>query len=230
MKNFVAIIILMFSTCIYSQELKDKKWILKLNAMQLVDIFSYPTLQVSAERKVNPYFSVNAEIGYQLSDFKNKDSEKDTIFLKQKGFKTNIEGRIYLLKLINSRVKSNRGELYVGLQFFYRENQSTNSVSYSPKIDSTKYFTDVFGTKRKAFGINITIGHQITILKRIVLEPFIGIGMMNKRIKNSDIQYNKEKDFRGGSDLVPFFEGLNLEESSGIDVNFCSGLRIGYRL
>jgi hypothetical protein len=135
-----------------------------------------------------------------------------------------------LFKLLKSRAKSNRGEFYVGLQFFYRQNQSTNVVDYSPKSDSTKVFTDVFGTKRKAFGINMTIGHQITILKRIVLEPFIGIGFMNKKIKNSNIQYNEEKDFMNGSGLVPLFQGLNLEENSGTDVNFCAGFRIGYKL
>ena len=226
MKNITLILILVFSSCIYSQELKEKNWILKLNALQLVDIFSYPTLQFSAERKINPYFSVNAEIGYQLYDFQERDIQKDTIFLKPTGFKTNIEGRIYLLKLINSRIKSYRGELYIGLQFFYRENQSTDDVRYSPKTDSTKVFSDTFGMKKKAMGLNITIGHQIT-LKRIILEPFIGIGIMNRKIKNSDIQYNEEKDFIRESH---FNLSSNLEEDSGTDGNFCVGFRIGYKL
>jgi Protein of unknown function (DUF3575) len=230
MKNISVVLLLMFTNCIYSQDLKEKNWILKLNAMQLIDIFSYPTIQISAERKINPYFSINTEIGYQFYNFNERNSVRDTIFLKQKGFKTNIEGRLYLFKLLNSRTKSNRGELYVGLQLFYRENQSTNLVNYSPKSDSTKVFTDVFGTKRKAFGVNITIGHQITIFKRIVLEPFVGIGLMNKKIRNSDIEYNKEKDFRLGTGLVPFFQGRNLEESSGTDLNLCAGFRIGYKL
>ena len=226
MKHFVTIIISMLSMNAFSQELKEKDWILKLNGTQFIDIFSYPTLQVSAERKINPYFSINAEIGYQIYDF----HQKDTIFLKPKGFKTNIEGRIYPLKLIDSRIKSNRGELYVGLQFFYRENQNTNLVEYSPKNDETKSFIDYFGTKRKAKGINITIGYQISALKKFVLEPFIGFGILNRSIKNSDIQYDKIKDDRNGTDLVPFVQGLNLEESSGSLFNFYTGFRIGYRL
>lgn len=225
-KNLITVIILILSVNTFSQELKEKRWILKLNPTQLIDVFSYPTLQISVERKINPYFSINAEIGYQLYDF----HQKDTVFLQPKGFKTNIEGRIYPLKLINSRIKSNRGELYVGLQFFYRENQNTNVVEYSPKIDSTKLFRDYFGTKRTAKGFNITFGYQITASKKIVLEPFIGFGILNRRIKNSDIQYDKTKDERGGTDLVPLFQGLNLEESSGSLFNFCTGFRIGYRL
>jgi Protein of unknown function (DUF3575) len=226
MKNFVKIIILFLSINTFSQELKEKDWILKLNATQLIDVFSYPTLQISAERKINPYFSINAEIGYQLYNF----YKKDTIFLNSKGFKTNIEGRIYPLKLANSRIKSKRGGLYIGLQFFYRENQNTNAVDYSPKIDSTKLFRDYFGTKRTAKGFNITFGYQISASKKIILEPFIGFGMLSRSIKNSDIQYDKIKDERGGTDLVPLFQGLNLEESSGSFFNFCTGFRIGYRL
>ena len=105
---------------IFAQESKESNWILKLNATQLVDAVSYPTLQISAERKINPYFSVNAEFGYQLYDF----SKADTLLLKSKGFKTNLEGRVYLFKLLNSRIESKRNEFYVGLQLFYRENEA----------------------------------------------------------------------------------------------------------
>lgn len=216
----------MLSMNVFSQEMKDDQWVLKLNATQFIDIFSYPTLQVSAERKINPYFSVNAEIGYQLYDF----HQNDTIFLKPKGFKANIEGRIYLLKLINSRIHSNGDELFLGLQLFYRENQSTNVVEYSPKTNETISYRDFFGTKRKAKGFNITLGYQISASKKIVLEPFVGFGMLNRNIKNSDIQYDKTKDERGGTDLVPLFQRLNLEESSGNLLNFSTGFRIGYRL
>jgi hypothetical protein len=226
MKKIITIIILIFSVNAFSQELKETNWILKLNTTQLIDAFSYPTLQLSLERKINPYFSINAEVGYQLYDFK----EADTIFLKPRGFKTNIEGRIYPFKLINKRAKSNRGELYIGVQLFYRANQSTNVVDYSPISDSTKLYRDYFGTKRTAKGFNITIGSQISISKKIILEPFIGFGLLNRSIKNSEIQYNPNKDFRGGTDLVPHFQGLNLEESSGSLFNFCTGFRIGYRL
>ena len=225
MNKIIRILIFTISINSFSQELKEKNWILKLNAIQLIDIFSYPTLQLSAEKIINPYFSLNAEFGYQLYDFR----KNDTIYLKPRGFKANIEGRIYPFKLINSRIKSNNSEFYIGLQFFYRENQSTNRVEYSPISDSTKIYKDYFGTRRKAKGFNITLGYQISVSK-IILEPFVGFGMLNRNIKNSEIQYDKTKDFRSGTDLVPLFQGLNLEESSGSLFNFCMGFRIGYRL
>ncbi|MCD0456537.1 DUF3575 domain-containing protein [Chryseobacterium sp. LC2016-27] len=226
MKKLLFALIPMISTLIFAQESKESNWILKLNATQLVDAVSYPTLQISAERKINPYFSVNAEFGYQLYDF----SKADTLLLKSKGFKADLEGRVYLLKLLNSRIESKRNEFYVGLQLFYRENEGTNSVDFSPKNDETKFYTDNFGTKRTAKGFNITFGNQISMSKKIILEPYIGLGLMNRKINNSDIEYDEIKDTRNGTGLKPLFQKLNLEESSGNLFNFCFGLRVGYRL
>ncbi|MCE3075966.1 DUF3575 domain-containing protein [Chryseobacterium gwangjuense] len=226
MKKLLTLLILPFSTLIFAQESKESNWILKLNATQLVDVVSYPTLQISAERKISPYFSVNAEFGYQLYDF----NQPDKIILKSKGFKTNLEGRVYVFKFINSRTESKRNEFYVGLQLFYRENESSNSLEYSPKDDDSKQYTDYFGTKRTAKGFNIMFGNQISVSKKIILEPYIGLGMMERKINNVDIEYDKTKDQIIGSDTVPLFKRLDLEESSGNVFNFCVGLRIGYRL
>ncbi|MFC7348180.1 DUF3575 domain-containing protein [Chryseobacterium zhengzhouense] len=226
MKKLLTILILPFSFLIFAQESKESNWILKLNATQLVDVLSYPTLQISAERKINPYFSVNAEFGYQLYDF----NKQNITILKSKGFKTNLEGRVYLFKLMNSRIESKRSEFYIGLQLFYRENESTNSLEYSPKDDDSIQYTDYFGTKRTAKGFNIMFGNQISVSKKIILEPYIGLGIMDRKINNIDIEYNKTNDQILGSDTVPLFKRLDLEESSGNAFNFCFGLRIGYRL
>jgi hypothetical protein len=226
MKKLLTIFILTISTLIFAQESKENNWILKLNATQLVDVVSYPTLQISVERKINPYFSVNAEFGYQLYDF----NKQDITILKSKGFKSSLEGKVYLFKFINSRIESKRSEFYVGLQLFYRENESTNSLDYSPKDDDSKQYTDYFGTKRKAKGFNIMFGNQISVSKKIILEPYVGLGMMDRKINNIDIEYDKTKDQIIGSDAVPLFKRLDLEESSGNVFNFCFGLRVGYRL
>ncbi|WP_262152121.1 DUF3575 domain-containing protein [Chryseobacterium foetidum] len=226
MKKILSVLILFVSTLIFAQEAKESKWVLKVNAVQLLDMFSYPTLQISAERKINPYFSINAEIGYQLYDL----SKADTILLKTRGFKTNIEGRLYLLKLLNTRTESKRNEIYVGLQLFHRENQNTNIVSYSLIDDSTVGATENFGTKRKATGFNVTLGNQISVSKKFVLEPFVGFGSMRRKIENTDLEYDKTKHEVVGTDIEPLVKRLNLEESSGNVFNFCFGLRVGYRL
>ena len=224
MKINVILIILMVNLG-YSQQ-QNENWILKINTIQLIDIFSFPTLQISAEKKISPYCSLNGEFGYQLYDFKSTD----TLFLKPKGFKCNLEFRLYISKYISKRTKSRESEFYLGIQTFYRQNQSTNSVSYSPKIDDSKYFTDTFGTLREVKGLNLIIGWQISISKKLIIEPFLGLGFQSKKIINTNIEYDSEKDIRGGTDLQPLFIGLNLAESSGSKFNFCNGLKLGYKL
>ena len=127
-------------------------------------------------------------------------------------------------------MKTQKSELYLGLQFFYRQNQSTNTVSYSPKNDSTKNYNDTFGTKRNVKGLNLTIGNQFTLGSNFIIEPYFGIGFQIKKIKNSNIQYSQEKDIRNGTGLVPFFQKLNLEEGAGTDIDLSFGFRIGYKL
>jgi hypothetical protein len=73
-------------------------------------------------------------------------------------------------------------------------------------------------------------GNQISVSTKIVLEPYIGLGLMNRTINNSNIEYDEANDTRNGTGLKPLFQKLNLEESSGNVFNFSFGLRIGYRL
>jgi hypothetical protein len=229
MKNFIAIIILMFSMNSFSQELKEKNWILKVNTTQLIDAFSFPTVQISVERKLKPYLSVNAEFGYQLYEFK---TEIDTTVLKPKGFKANIELRCYFQKLLKSRNISNRNELFVGIQIFYRQNQKSNSLEYR-RIDNEVnpiYFDDNFGVKKSAKGINLTFGDQISISKKIILEPYIVIGYMDRKIENFELEYNKEKHIADRNDGIPILVRYDIEDESKQNVNFGFGLRIGYKL
>jgi len=215
---------MMLSIFIYSQESKENNWAIKINAIQLSDFASFPTLQLSVERKINYYSSLNIEIGYQLYDV----SAADTIFLKPKGFKTNIEGRIYLQKLFNSRVKTKRNELYAGIQVFYRENQTNNFMRYVviDPINLNEYVDD-FGVKKTAKGINLTFGDQISVSKKVLLEPFIVLGYMNRKIINTNLEYDESK--HSFSMNHAFLLGNNLESGSGNMFNFGLGFRVGYR-
>jgi hypothetical protein len=224
MKKAILTIILFLPTALFAQESGEKKWVLKLNAAQTVDFFSFPTIQVAAERKLNSWFSVNAETGYQFYD----PSKRDTGFLMAKGFKTNIEGRMYLAKLINGRTESKRNEIYLGIQVFYRQNQGGNSLYYSPVNDSTKQFEDNFAFKKTAKGINLIFGYQLSA-GRLVLEPFAGVGIVHRQMKNTNIEYDKSiHEIRGGY-LASYIADSELEENSGNAVNICIGFRIGCR-
>ena len=228
MERYLILAFYLFSNLIFSQGAGlDRNWSIKGNAIQLIDGASFPTFQLSTERKINSYFSIAAEFGYQIYSF---DTAADTIFSKPSGFKSNIEGRIYLQKLLNSRVNSKRGEFFVGLQLFYRQNQFSSYVSYREisqnENSNSRRYNDDFGVKTEAMGINLTFGNQISVTRKLLLEPFIILGYMNREIRNSELQYVESKhEIDSGGFLV-----TDLENQSGKIFNFGFGFRIGYRL
>lgn len=229
MKNFLVIILLTFSIHVFSQELKEKEWILKANTTQLIDIFSFPTVQVSAEKKLNSFLSVNAEFGYQVYEFK---TEIDTTILKPKGFKASVEFRCYFQKVLKHRTVSKRNEFYAGIQLFYRQNQKSNAVVYRRIEDDVNptYYDDSFGVKKSVRGINVTFGDQIAISEKIILEPYVLLGYMDRNIENYELKYTDEKHTGDRNDGIPLLVALDIADKNKNNVNFGFGLRIGYKL
>ena len=225
-KTFVLFIFLPFFLFSQGNE-KEKELILKGNLTSTIDVFSFPTIQLSLEKKLTDRFSLNGEIGYQLYDFR----KVDTLFINPKGFKINIECRYYFSKHLTTISKNKLEGAYIGLQGFYRKNQYTAGISYCTTPDSTISKDDEFGVKKSIIGLNGIIGYQSSITTNIVVDMYAGLGMMNKTIKNTDIQFNsKAGDFIIGNDLVPLFSKLNLSESSGVSANITFGIRVGIRL
>ena len=74
------------------------------------------------------------------------------------------------------------------------------------------------------------LGYETSITDKLVVDMYVGLGGMNRVIKNTNIQFNRNSgDFLAGTDLVPLFEKLNLSESSGGSVSITFGLRIGIK-
>ncbi|MBD8082726.1 hypothetical protein [Chryseobacterium caseinilyticum] len=229
MKKLLSVLIFFVSTLIFAQEEKESKWILKLNPSQLADAFSFPTVMVSAERMINPYFSISAEAGVQVYE----TFKIDSTMLNSKGFKANIEGRFYFSKFFNKRTTPKRNQQFVALQLFSRKNQTTDILRYYPTSDNpnNEVFTDYFGVKKRVLGVNLIMGNQISILrsKRLILEPYYGIGFMNRKIENTALQFGVAKhEIQYGNH--EFFRNRMLEKGSGNFLNLVVGFRIGYKL
>ena len=229
MKKKLIIIILSFSNLIYSQEEKKQyNWAIKINAFQLIDNFSFPTLQLSTERKINSWSSVNAEFGYQIY---NSVTIADTVSLKSKGFKANIEGRIYFQKLFN-KYRSDKHRLFLGLQLFYRQNQKSSSITYRHinEEEGEYYYDDDFGVKKSVRGINLTFGNQFSIRERFILEPFIALGYMDRNVENPGSKYDRNKHIADQNDGVPIVVGFDIKDDDNEDhINIGFGVRLGYR-
>ena len=199
--------------------------IIKWNVTSLIDIVTFPTVQLSVEKKLSRYLSLSSEVGYQLYSYRHTD----TTFLKPEGFKVNFECRYYISNSFKGFTPELEG-IYLGLRPFYSQNQYNANIPFQTKSDSVNWNDDDFGVKNRTYGLNCILGFQKSISDRIIFDFYSGLGIMKRRVNNTDLQYNKDSgDLLGGTDFVQFLETLNLSESSGLWGNILFGFRIGYK-
>ena len=202
-------------------------WSVKVNASSLIDIFTFPTVQLSVEKQLSDYISLSAEGGYQLYNF----SHADTSFVNPTGFKANLEFRYYLSKFLTTRLSNKLGKAYIGLRPFYSQNQTNTSISYQTPADPVKWIDDDFGLKNSTYGLNFILGFQKTITEKLFVDLHTGLGIMQRTVKNYELQYINGPGYSlAGTELIKFFKRLNLSESSGLWGNVLFGFRIGYKL
>lgn len=189
--------------------------------------FVFPTLQVSVEKSISRHFSFEAEGGYQLFGLRNIDS----IPLKAKGFKTDLALKYYFLIDLNKKTKLKNSGLYVGLQPFFKQNQYARVVNYYSKSDSLNFKTDGFGVKKTQIGMNCIVGfQQLFFHKKLAVDLFLGIGGKHLNVQNYYRNYDPALDRVRGTDLVPYFAGLDMKENSGAKINMTAGLKIGFKI
>lgn len=215
------------SNMIFAQMNYDKPtWSIKANATSLIDIFTFPTIQLSVEKQLSDYFSLSTEGGYQLYNF----SHVKTPVLNTNGFKVNLELRYYLSKFLTTRLSNKLGRAYMGLRPFYSQNQGNASISYKAPADPAKWIDDDFGVKNTTYGVNYILGFQKTITENLFVDLHTGAGIMQRNVSNTELQYIKDAGYTvAGTGLIKFFKSLNLSETSGLRGNVLFGFRIGYK-
>ncbi len=198
-------------------------WIINWNVTNLADVFTFPTLQFSAEKRISDKFSLSAGIGYQLYDI----HETDTVFLKPRGFKTYIEARYYIIDKIPFDLPHYFDGLYVGLQPFFRKNQYSTGISFYSSPDSFLRKTDNIGVIKNVMGINGILGWQLQVNGRFYVDFYGGMGYMYRKVKNTNRQFNEDKgDYLLGS----LFQSYDLSNTNWHSVSFTIGFKAGVRL
>jgi hypothetical protein len=218
LKNLLLLVL--FCNCAYSQQKDSLGLIIKFDAAQLIDHASFPNLHFQVEKQISRNFSIIGGVGVQV----DKSTEADTSFVATRGLKLNLEARFYVSKRDNRRHPGH----FVGVQAFYRANQKNQSLRYS--TPSSTYYVDDFGVKKVIYGLNVMSGYQFIINEKkfpLILEPSVGIGIMNRKVTNYDLQYNRDidEDAENHSFTLP----SNLESASGFRPNFTIGMKIGYK-
>ena len=229
MKCKLIIFFLVISNLSFAQKIHNNTTtlIFKVNVTSFIDVFSFPTVQFSVEKKLSRYFSLSSEVGYQLYTFKYAD----TTFLNPEGFKVNFECRYYIPEFRKSIGLNQPLEgIYLGLRPFYRQNQYNAYIPFQTKSDSVNWNNDDFGVKNKTYGLFFILGFQKSVSRKLIFDFFSGLDVEKRIVANSDLQYNKYSgDIMGGTDFMRFLWKFNLSESSGLWANISFGFRIGYK-
>ncbi|MFT3703367.1 MAG: hypothetical protein QM802_13405 [Agriterribacter sp.] len=233
MKFVLVTLTIVFSHTVFAQKsIEERTLIVKGDPLALINNFTFPLVQFSAEKRLSKHFSIAPELGVQL--YNSKLSSIDSNLTKWNGFKLGIEGRYY--GLFRSKYR-NRGpyrawaEKYLSLSIFYRQNRDNAQVFYHKPDDTTRY-NDCFVFSKKAWGINLIYGVQIN-KKRFVAEFYGGIGFLNRRTKNYSREYDDLTDelIRDSDVTVAGIKkGAALRENSGTIGNIIVGIRLGMRL
>ena len=202
-------------------------WFFKGNATSMIDIFTFPTVQLSVEKLVTDYIGLSLEGGYQFYNF----IRTDTSFLHPSGFRINFEFRYYLSRFINTRLSNKFGRIYTGIRPFYSRNRFNASLTYKTDPGSPDWTDDDFAGKNNTFGLNFIFGFQKSITERLIMDMHAGVGVMYRSVTNSNLQYEKDAGYSlAGTEIINFFKELNLSGTSGLWPNALFGIRIGYRL
>lgn len=233
MKCILIILSLIVSYASFAQKpAEERTWIVKADMLTLVNVFTFPIVQFSAEKRLSKDFSIAPELGIQL--YNSRPSLIDSNLTKWKGFRMGIEGRYY--GLFRSKYR-NRGpykawaEKYLSLNIFYRQNRDNSQVFYNKPNDTTRY-SDCFIANKKAWGINLIYGIQVN-KQRFVAEFYGGIGLLSRNIKNDlrEYDYISDEVIRDVDVTVSDFKKQSsLQENSGTIGNIILGIRLGLKL
>jgi hypothetical protein len=207
-----------------SQDTIPNRWIVKANATSWLNPY-FPALKMGLEKQVAKNLSISGEMGYHII-YAGYQSV-DTFAIKSGGFSGNIEGRYHLKNNKKSRIPSRK---YLAVNLFYISEQYNSSLDYTD-ISDTAYLrvrNDNFTVDKKRWGINFIYGKQKQFAKRWITDGYIGIGVRQKNIVNTHREFdtkahkNAEIEFRTSV--------FDLSETSGVNINFTLGVRIGFIL
>ncbi len=220
MKINCCIVLLLFCIAGFTQEQASPGIGIKFNVTTAAAVVDFPTLQLGVEKRLGKHLGVFAEAGYQLYTLINRS---DTAFVKERGFRANMEIRRYLKEEYPGR------KFYVGGALFYRGN-TANDWTYDSILlhngNETQRKVDAFWFKKRTFGCNIITGIDFLFKKWLQVELYAGIGI--KKTATSDFQLQADHlTNKGKEDVI----GALLAQDNmrnGWGPNATLGIRIGH--
>ncbi len=228
MKPLYIVLFLLPLMGISQEYVKPNSFIIKTNLTSPIDAFSFPTINISAEKRVAHNVSIAGEFGYQFYGVR----KVDTAFITPNGYKANIECRFYHLFTNDVRKINTLTGGYLGINFFYRSNENNLELSYYPNSNGGNTKKDCLWASRNIYGSNVVLGYQGRITPGIVIDSYVGLGIMNRTSVNHNREYNSATDslYITVDYVMSPVEKANLTENNGWKVSLTFGMRIGIKI
>ena len=227
MKYYSGLLALLISASSYGQ--KDKLSI-TICPLAAADFFSFPTIQGGVEYRFTPKISWYNEFGVEYA--RSFIGLPDSVILRPHGIKVKTELRYYFHSGRAAGRSDLSGQQYVAINGFLTSDTHNTEVLYHSKGD-TSTRTDVFGVKKKVWGLNAVYGMEQLIGKRFGLDWYFGAGIRFRYITTVGQQFNFQSDYlEGPIDYNLPFEREKTEAKGGFSTtaNLTAGIRLFYRL
>jgi hypothetical protein len=201
----------------------------KLNFLSPVDVFNFPTIDLSLEHRITNSFSISAEGGYEAYHFKNPD----TSFVHPTGYKLATELRLYRpfkSPAVKRTMHSSLTGFYIGADLFFRKEQYNAAVEFTkPGADTTVYI-DNYWSSKKATGVDLTFGYQWKPFDRVVADAYLGIGMLQRTISRHELTYSEKEgdEISTSSRTDSIFAAKDLREKNGPGLSLAFGVKFGF--
>lgn len=242
-KYFSILITMLFAAqAVGGQEEKKIPVLLKLSIPSLGDETTFPSLRLSAERKLGVKTSLAIEAGYQLYAI---DRFVDTANTKPKGIKLGAELRYYP----GHQSRSNITGFYLAANAFFRRNKYAERLEYYSKTDQNPNYaeltTDEFTVKKSISGLHLLVGKQFNlrvplnptkpkkVFPRVFIDGSLGLGCFYRHTVNEHREFNEELFERNRPRHPNVYDAYirsGLSENSGLRPSLVFNFRIGYRL
>ncbi|WP_346236012.1 hypothetical protein ABDK00_017625 [Niabella insulamsoli] len=242
MRNLFCLLLTFIASTVGFGQTPDKNTIgiIKLNLTSLLDETTFPTINVSLEKKISRTGSLTFEAGYQIYSIGNS---ADTSFVNNRGFKLAFEFRHYL----NQKDVAKLTGYYIAANIFQRSNQYTEDLMYSlqqEKDNPNQRLEDEFVVKKSVTGLNFVLGKQSNPtaktwlkkykgLSKIFIDPYIGLGIFYRQVKNERREFEEGKHERYKSrhpNAYDIFASSGLAENTGFRPSLIGGIRLGIML
>lgn len=186
------LLLLCCTLLLFSSHAQNKKAIVKINPLALIDEASFATIQAGIEFPVGARMSWYNEAGIHFR--KGYYESSDTSFVNPGGYKIKTELRYYFSRLLHGAPDNVMEGYYLGINLCFIRDIHNAELGYYFLNDSSKKMTDNLGVKKSVFCSSILLGKQKTIGKHWLLDYYTGLGIRYRNVSTVSQEYLYERD------------------------------------